>query len=290
VSTDLRIAGLHHWNLSSAGQNRHALVYVPAEMPDGGWPVILMLHGSGATSQWMLLETRWDELADRDKFLVVLPDASLPQPDMPLRFFTNPQVWNDASGLPPASWVQVDDVMFLRTLLDELPNQTPVDESRIFVTGFSNGASMAFRLGLELSDRIAAIAPVAGYCWARKPASKRVVPALYMVGTEDPLVPVLGGTVDTPWGRLVRKPPVRETLQRWANLSGLPPEPGLLQMPDDVAVEQYGDGLTAWFIPGLGHHWPGGRGGLNARIAGPFSDRVLATNVIWQFFQNCRLA
>jgi polyhydroxybutyrate depolymerase len=198
MANDMHNPGTHHLRLQFNGLDRHALVHVPPGMPADSWPVVLMLHGAGGTSQWMLLETHWDEEAEREKFVVVLPDATLPQPDLPLQFFKNPQVWNDGSGLPPASWVHVDDVAFLRALLDELPKYLPMDTARLYVTGFSNGASMAFRLGLELSDRIAAIAPVAGYCWQRAPKPDQSVPALYLVGDRDPLVPLEGATWKRP--------------------------------------------------------------------------------------------
>jgi polyhydroxybutyrate depolymerase len=147
---------------------------------------------------------------------------------------------------------------------------------------------MAFRLGLELSDRLAAIAPVAGYCWQRQ-SPKHNVLALFLVGDKDPLVPLAGGTVETPWGQRVSKPPVRETLARWSVLTGGPSEPVSIQSEDGVTVERFGPTLEARIIAGLGHHWPGGRGGLSPRIAGPYSDRLNASKEIWQFFRRQRL-
>ena len=57
---------------------------------------------------------------------------------------------------------KVDDVGFTRALLDDLATVTNVDAKRVFATGISNGGIMCYRLASELSDRIAAIAPVAG--------------------------------------------------------------------------------------------------------------------------------
>jgi polyhydroxybutyrate depolymerase len=56
----------------------------------------------------------------------------------------------------------VDDVAFLDALLDDLAGAYRVDPRRVFATGMSNGAMMAYRLASELSERIAAVAPVAG--------------------------------------------------------------------------------------------------------------------------------
>ena len=58
---------------------------------------------------------------------------------------------------------------------------------------------MAFRLGAERSERFAALAPVAGHCWLPDPRPVRALPTLYLVGTEDPLVPLEGGVVVAPF-------------------------------------------------------------------------------------------
>ncbi len=56
----------------------------------------------------------------------------------------------------------IDDVGYARVMLDDLARQFNIDKKRVYATGISNGAMMCYRLACELSDRIAAIAPVAG--------------------------------------------------------------------------------------------------------------------------------
>jgi polyhydroxybutyrate depolymerase len=257
----------------------------------GPWPVVVMLHGAGGTAEWTMRETRWDEYVDRGGFLLVLPEATRLDMGAPPGFLTNPQVWNDgnADGQPPRP--PVDDVAFLDAVLDDVRTRFPIDPARIGVTGFSNGAAMTFRHASERADRLAAIAPVAGYCNV-EPRPSRPVPTLYMVGRDDPLVPLHGGEIVTPWGRSrVARTPVSTTLRKWAAAIGCSTSSSAAQGDNGVTVEEFGGPVSfqAYTIDGLGHHWPGGRGELLRRIAGPPSDRVDGCAVIWDFFRRQRV-
>lgn len=268
--------------VTGAGE-RSYLVHTPAT--PGPWPVVIMLHGAGGTAHWALRDTRWDEHADRHGFLLVLPDATRPDPSEPAGFLLNPQVWNDGAGNGVPARPDADDVGFVATMLDEVAANFTVDSTRVYLTGFSNGAGMAFRLAAECSDRFAAVAPVAGYCHARP---TRPVPTLYLVGDADPLVPLRGGEVVTPWGRKrVIRPAVGETLARW----GWGISPRVVGHAAGVLVEEYPGPapFLAYTVEGLGHHWPGGRGEFNHHIAGPPSDRVDACELIWEFFRGLRI-
>jgi polyhydroxybutyrate depolymerase len=268
------------------GRTRRAVMIAPADTEPA--PVVMLLHGSGGSGEWAVNETRWDEKAAAEGILLLAPDATRPEPDSPPRFYTNPAVWNDGSGRLPANRVaHVDDVGFLGRLIDEVARRRSIDPARIFVTGFSNGAGMTFRLARELAGGIAAIAPIAGYD-SGGPKPVRRVPTLFMIGTSDPLLPVAGGVVNTPWADRQERRPIRDMLARWASDNGLSSQPTESGDEDGVSRERWGNGLEAWFIAGLGHHWPGGRAGLNRRIAGPPSNAVDATAAVWEFFRLSR--
>ena len=51
---------------------------------------------------------------------------------------------------------------FTLAILRELARDLPLDRTRVYATGHSNGAMMAYRLGAEASERVAAVAAVAG--------------------------------------------------------------------------------------------------------------------------------
>lgn len=254
-------------------------------------PLVLILHGAGGTAKWTLGETGWAETANRAGFLAVLPEGTRADPKRPPGFLHNPQVWNDGSPRARLGPPGVDDVAFLANVLDQVQAHYAIDPARVYATGFSNGAGMVFRLATELSPRLAAIAPVAGHWWLTDHRPARSLPTLYLVGAADPLVPLEGGDVISPWdGQVSRMPPVSSTLERWAVALGCPPQLHPVRDEDGIRVTRYGPAvggaeLLAYVIAGLGHHWPGGRGQLSRRLAGPPSQRLQANGLIWEFFQ-----
>ena len=254
-------AGDHRVNLPQEGINRSYLLHVPPHA--GSIPLVMMLHGAGGSAAFAAEETGWSQLANAEEFAVVYPEGLPARRDKTPKFLTNPQEWNDGSRRGGQ-----DDVGFLTAVLDHVAES--IDRRRVYVTGFSNGSGMAFRLAAERADRIAAIAPVAGHCWLPYPRPIRPVPTYYLVGDSDPLIPLKGGTAWTPWGRVFGRPAVDETLLRWGIAIGYPPGSELFPVR---------------IIPRHGHHWPGGKGLLGERLGGPLATGVNATSDIWQFFQ-----
>jgi polyhydroxybutyrate depolymerase len=271
--------------LEVTGQVRESLIRTSRETQS---PLVIVLHGAGGTAEWADGETGWSALAAREGFALALPEAIALDPGKPPRFLTNPQRCNDHSSGPTADPSNADDVAFLAALIDIAVSQYGVDRRRVFLTGFSNGAGMAFRAAAELADRLAAVAPVAGYCHDPRPSRpSRPVPTLYIIGDADPLVPLRGGEVLNPWVlRLDRRPPVVESLERWAKAIGCEPRPRTESDANGVRIEVFPGPVEfrVVTIEGLGHHWPGGKGQLNHKIAGLPSDRFSATEEIWRFF------
>lgn len=132
-------------------------------------PLVLVLHGIGygANSASMKSYSEFDRKADEQGFITVYPNGEI----LRLRSYYNHPIvllW-DLYALITFSrtwnrWDdnEIDDVKFINTLISHLETKLMINSSRIYITGFSGGAMMTYRLGAELSDRIAAIAPVAG--------------------------------------------------------------------------------------------------------------------------------
>lgn len=283
--------GDHHLTLKAGGLERRYLVHIPLRS-DGKspMPMVIMLHGGGGTAETARTSTGWVVKADEAGFIVAFPEATRLDPSRPASFLSNPPIWNDGSGRGHAGRENVDDIGFIGSMIEDIIARFVVDEKRIYVTGFSNGASMAFRAGVEFSGRIAAIAPVSGILWLEDVKPERPVPMLYIIGTQDPFNPLEGGDVKTPWGRMEKKPPIWESILAWAKMLDCSLEPKVVYDQDGVKALSYGPGkggagVLFYTIEGMGHAWPGGKRVLSEKIAGKGSDKVKAVDVIWDFFK-----
>jgi len=250
---------------------------------------VIFLHGGGGTALSAVQSTQLSEKADAAGFAVVYPEGTRPDPEAPAQLPGNPQFWNDGSNHGPSNWTAVDDTTFIADMIDDIGRRYPIDPARIYAAGFSNGGAMALRLGVELSARLAAVAAVAGHLWLPEPAVSRPVPLIYFAGTDDPVVPIDGGTGQLPWSLPYSVPPVRHTIERWAALSGLGLVPVWDHSQPGYSRAIYGEEsartrIDVYVIAGMGHNWPGGRRLLPKRIVGEKSDALRANDVMWRFF------
>ncbi len=289
-------SGDHSFTIKVGDLQRHYTVHIPPQY-DGKMPVpvVVMLHGGGGTGKAAAEETGWDTKADKGGFLAVFPDAMARDPGKPGSFARNPQLWNDGSDRFYPGQNAPDDVAFLNAMLDDLAARFAVDTRRIYVTGFSNGASMCFRFAAEASQRVAAIAPVAGACWLEKVTLERPVPMCYITGTADPLNLIEGGVPKLATGasdkiRAKPKPPVRDSILKWIGAVAAPARPRTTTEVNGVRIETYGadcDSAEVVYVTveGLGHTWAGGKSLLPEFMVGSESDKLKATDMIWEFFQ-----
>ncbi|MCX7007146.1 MAG: alpha/beta hydrolase-fold protein [Kiritimatiellaeota bacterium] len=290
--------GKHDYTLKVGEWTRRYTVQVPSNY-DGKkpLPVVIMLHGGGGTSKGAAEETGWDAKADKENFLAVLPNALARDPEKPGSFSKNPQLWNDGSERFFVLQKAPDDVAFLNAMLDELCAKFSVDERRIFVAGFSNGASMTFRFGAAAAQRIAAIAPGAGACWPEPLTVARPVSMCYLTGKTDPLNLLDGGTPKMAFGASTRemrakpKPPVRDSILKWAKAIGCPMTAAKINEANGVRIETFGPGrenseIVFVTVADQGHTWAGGKSLLPESWVGKRTDKLNATDFIWDFFKN----
>ena len=188
-------------------------------------------------------------------------------------------------------------------MIDDVARAAAVDRTRVYATGHSNGAMMAYRLGAEAADRVAAIAPVAGAMTVARFAPRRAVPVLHVHSVDDPRALYAGGVTST-LGREIHHEPVEAELARWRERDGCPAAPevrdrrerpatgGTMQTATLLVFAPCAEGseVRLWKLTGAGHGWPGADPILSERRMGPRTDVISASEEVWAFLARFRLA
>lgn len=264
--------------------DRSFLVYKPKGYNNtSSLPLVFVNHGGQSTAQGMMQVADFRTLADKDKFIVIYPQG-----------FQN--TWND--GRPTtANQLGVDDVNFFSAMCNYAVANLSVDNSKIYVTGLSNGGFMASRLGCELSDRIAAIA-VVGATFEQgiytNCSPSKSMPTIIIQGSLDPFVPFNGGLVLPGAGGNA----VSHTLAitKWVSINNCETTPTTTNLPDvsndgtTVTQSKYlggtnGSEVIGYVVNNGGHTWPQGLQYASEATIGKTSQDINANEVIWTFFK-----
>ena len=268
------------------GNLRYFIVFLPAGYNNAGkMPLIFVIHGGSGTPEGMIRLADFRPIADRDKVVLVYPAGIQKN-------------WNDGRPTMPNE-LGIDDVSFFDQLIDYMVVNYPVDESKVYATGISNGGFMSSRLGCELSNRIAAIAVVSATMEANtiapncKPGIS--MPAIYIHGTADPLVPFLGGemTANGTAGGVILSH--FQVVDKWVANNNCNSTPSISDLPDlandGTTIKQriYSGGINgsevvSYVVLNGGHTWPQGYQYLAELFIGKTSQDMNAREVIWDFF------
>ncbi|MGV9713962.1 extracellular catalytic domain type 1 short-chain-length polyhydroxyalkanoate depolymerase [Gordonia sp. NPDC003424] len=250
-------------------------MYRPAGL-SGPVPLVVVLHGGYGDGRQAERSYHWDAQADRGRFVAVFPNGV-------------GRSWNAGTCCGPAQQRRVDDVTFIRRVVASVAARMPIDPSRIYVTGMSNGAMMAYRMACE-TRLFAAAAPVAGTimvpCAGAAPIS-----LLAIHGTADDRVPYGGGPgkafnlngtarVDGP------SIPADNALFRRINHCGPPKVTRSGDVTTSIASCPQARSVDLISIAGAGHQWPGAQRNPVLTALGLLAPSVSvdATSTIWTFF------
>jgi poly(3-hydroxybutyrate) depolymerase len=179
-------------NLSSGGLNRTFNFHLPNTSPDCNLPLLIVYHGDGGTGAGIQSYAGFDALANSQNFIVVYPDATT---------IWGTKQWNkyadNVAGFAPSGETNAaDDVQFTADLIDYFANRYGTNRNRVYATGHSGGGFMCYFLSMALSNKIAAIAPVAASVWGEDNyvnayfgSSTIKTPVYHVHGTSDGTVP-----------------------------------------------------------------------------------------------------
>jgi len=259
-------------SIQAGGLTRTYILHLPTGVNSAKpIPLVLAFHGGGGKGAGMVGLTGFDEIADREGFAVAYPDGI-------------DRHWSDFRKLS-----SIDDVGFIRALIDKLIRENHIDPKRVYATGMSNGGFFSSYLACRLTDKIAAIAAVAATMGEGEPeqcSPSRPISVLYMHGSKDPIVPIEGGAVLKTRGKCVSQ----DTAVRfWRDFDKTGPRSGV-PSPADVHLAVYSGGkagteVVQYVVDGAGHVWPGGSQYLPAFIIGHATKAINASEIVWEFFQ-----
>ncbi len=302
VNNDVKEYGLFTKNIMVDGISRRYAIYIPQNIGISPVPLVFELHGGGVYIEDMTGESGhktpyklWMELAGKEKFIVVYPEGLNGSYDKP--------TWNDCRGDCYVS-SNADDVRFIAELINKIETEFSVDQNRIYVSGTSNGGFMAQRLGIELIDKIAAIASVAAALPAVSDCNPpdNPISVLFMNGTDDNHMPYNGGTIGNPpnpdHGSVLS---ASETIDYWIRFNQTDTIPVTYTYPDldttDGGVVQrflykngkIGTEVVLYKIIGGGHSAPSISERYSIIFEHYFNKQnhdIEMTREVWDFFKN----
>ena len=293
---DLR-PGRNNVEFDHQGRTRTVVIMVPrtTAIPPEGWPLVMMLHGGGGSSENVIESTGWAELGEQQRIVTVFPNGTPADESRPQSFSRNPQTWNSgateslSSGPRSAAAKKIDDVGFLTKLIERVCRQLKIDPRRIYVAGHSNGAQMAYLFGSEQQNRVAAVGVMAGHSYARREKVESPVSLLQIVGDQDPFTPMGGGKAGI-LGRTATVAPALEAPQRWAKSLGIFEEAKIERDDDTSTVRSWGPAASgaevrSIVVKGHGHAYLSRQDRFHPAILfGPTVNSINATETMWEFF------
>lgn len=270
-------------HLEFQGRSRFYELHVPPGYRSGTpTPVVLVFHGGGGWPSAMRYQSGMDRVSDREGFIAAYPGGTGFRKNRMLTF-------NAGICCSYAVERNVDDVGFTAAVIDDLAAHYTIDRDRVFATGLSNGAMMAYRLACELADRIAAVAPVSGTMGVSNCAPSRPVSVMHFHGLEDQNSPYAGGIGKHSVSGVIFRS-VDETIRFWVQHDGCPQTPTTSTQGECTRFAygpcREGSEVVLWRIGNGGHAWPGGKTTmLEKLIVGRVSNDISASDLMWEFFK-----
>ncbi|GEM_PF-5034667 len=303
--------GDYNFSLLHEGRIRRYKVHVPESYDmNKETPLIIAFHGGGGNADSAVDYFELNSKSDEEGFIIAYPEGT----------------GNSFGGKLFASWNPgeccgtdgVNDTGFISEMLEKLQEKFNIDENRIFLTGASNGAQMAYRVACDMPDKIAAIAPALSLLPLEECNASKPFPVMHFEGTEDNCSPYEGGEV---CGVCLQKffrsigiriksyawkcPAVLDFIEDLRKMNGCSNQTEITYSNGNAICITYKECLdnadvTLCTINGLGHSWPGKKtyeidacrtrpNGYVCRrwkeAIGPLDSDIIANDAIWEFFK-----
>lgn len=278
--TAIAAPGTYRFHFSHGGLRREYLIHVPKSAIGKPVPVLMAIHGGGGDMDYQASNYGLIEKSEQAGFIAVFPNGTS-------RFASGIlATWNAGTCCGRAVDERVDDVGFLKTVIERVATQISVDLSRVYATGMSNGGLMSYRLACELPGVIRAIAPVAGTdnTIACKPS--RPVPVIHFHAQDDSHVLFAGGHGPD---ALVKTnfTSVPATIAKWVGLNKAAPQARTVFSVPGAKCELHPGAapVELCVTDSGGHSWPGSQ---SRRANKSPSQAISANDRMWDFFSSLK--
>ena len=247
------------------------LVSVPADYSgDTALPLIVLLHGYGSNGGRQTSYMGFGDLVDDYDFLLVAPDGTQESQGNGSRF------WNASDACCNFYESSVDDVAYVKSIIDEMKSRYNVDSNRVYLVGHSNGGFMSYRMAYEHAQDIAAIASLAGASHlTNRDAPPAAINILQIHGTADETIAYQGGDI-----RDNRYPSAMRTVQQWASYNGCQSSGKAREMRDlDASLPGHETGVLKFNIGcragGTSELWTIAAGTHVPTLSDSFAEQVI---------------
>lgn len=266
-------------SINVSGRWRTFLTHLPSGYNSSNkYPLVLAFHGGGLTGGYQSIQyqSRLSQKSDSAGFIVVYPEGVK---------IAGTRTWNAGGCCAPSTTQNIDDVGFVDSLLNKLFINREIDTTRVYATGFSNGALLCYRLANQLTNRFAAIAPVAGNLMYYPWNPSRSIPIISFHSYQDQNVKYFGGITVGTTGTYF---PPQDSM---FNIISSNYSCGILKDTLFHNTNQYDhfkysncscNAIIEQYVSYDGEHsWPGGLSSGTVTVSNQFS----ATFLMWQFFK-----
>ena len=132
--------------MGTAGARRYSLYRPPGLQPKEQLPMIVMLHGCGQDARAFAASTRMNQIAARERFVVLYPEQD--------RLANRHGCWN---WFATQSGRAYDEAALVMAAVEQVCVLHSVDRNRVAVAGLSAGASMAALMATRYPERFKAV-------------------------------------------------------------------------------------------------------------------------------------
>lgn len=230
-------------------------------------PLVIALHGYSSSGKQLESFVNFKAVAEQRGFILVSPDGTLDP--------TGNQFWN-ATEVCCAFFSAVDDDEYLGSILNDMESKYSIDPKRIYFVGHSNGGFMSYRMACKHSNRIAAIASLAGATFLNSSdcGAKNPVSVLQIHGTSDATILYNGGAI---LGK--QYPSATASATQWATLNkcsnNATPHADKLDLVTTIAGSE--TSITSWNSCRNGTEvelWTLDQGGHTPALSTTFASKV----------------